>query len=189
MDHVLDMPFLIRTDMVILASAILPNPDGGHLARLFKIPLDADGFFKEAHAKLRPLDCGTEGMFVAGMAHAPKPIEESISQALGAASRAVTFLSRKEISLDAITADVIPELCDGCGLCIDVCPYNALSLVEETDEAGQEYKLLVINKALCKGCGICQGTCPKRGIAVAGFTYEQLSAQVDAALSEQGVRQ
>ncbi len=185
-DHVLHRPFSIRADMVILASAILPNPDGGQLSQLFKIPLDADGFFQEAHAKLRPLDCATEGMFVAGMAHAPKPIEESIAQALGAASRAATLLSRQEISLDAVKADVIAEHCDGCGLCIDVCPYSALSLVEETDKKGNAHTLAVLNKALCKGCGICQGTCPKRGITVAGFTYEQLSAQVEAALVDQG---
>ena len=188
-DHVLHTPFRINADMVILASAILPNPDGGLLGRQFKIPLDADGFFQEAHAKMRPLDCATEGMFVAGMAHSPKPIEESIAQALGAAARVATILSKQEISLDAVIADVIPEYCDGCGLCIDVCPYHALGLVEETDSKGEIHKLAVINRALCKGCGICQGTCPTRGIAVAGFTYEQLSAQVEAALAEPGVDQ
>ncbi len=164
----------------------MPNPDGLQLARQFKIPLDADGFFQEAHAKLRPIDCATEGMFVAGMAHSPKPIEESIAQALGAASRAATLLSKQEISLDAVRADIIPQRCDGCGLCIDVCPYQALTLVEETDKKGNPQKLAVINQALCKGCGICQGTCPKRGIAVAGFSPEQLSAQVEAALAGQG---
>ncbi len=181
-DHVLHRPLQIRADMVILATAVRPKDDAKDLAQLFKVPVDGDGFFLEAHAKLRPVDFSTDGMFVAGLAHYPKPIEEAIAQALAASSRAATLLSRTEISLDAIKATVNKENCDGCALCIDVCPYGAITLVEETQGEGHVRSVLV-NKAKCKGCGLCQGTCPKRGIAVAGFTMQQISSQITAALA------
>jgi heterodisulfide reductase subunit A len=152
------------------------------LANLFKLPLNADGFFQEAHAKLRPVDFNVDGIFVAGLAHYPKPLEESISQALAAAAKAGRLLARKEIALEANTALVDQERCDGCGLCIDVCPFQTIQLVEYTDEEGTPKKTVTINQVLCKGCGICQGTCPKRGITVAGFTYDQIEAQIDACL-------
>ncbi|MBV5346070.1 MAG: 4Fe-4S binding protein, partial [Rhodoferax sp.] len=111
------------------ATAIRPRLDAKDLANLFKVPVDGDGFFLEAHAKLRPVDFSTDGMFVAGLAHYPKPIEESVAQALAASARAATLLSKDEVSLDAIKATVDPEFCDGCALCLDVCPFNAITLV------------------------------------------------------------
>jgi len=182
-DHVLHRPLLISADMIILAAAIIPAAGAKKLARMYKVPLDNHGFFQEAHAKLRPVDFATDGLFVAGMAHYPKPVEESIAQALAASARAATLLSRDEVTLDAIKAEVDPDFCDGCALCVDVCPYHAISLVEETDDRGQLHKLVTINKAHCKGCGLCQGTCPKRGVAVAGFTFKQLESQLEAALA------
>ncbi|PID73085.1 MAG: hypothetical protein CSB33_05615 [Desulfobacterales bacterium] len=119
-------------------------------------------------------------MFVAGLAHYPKPVEESIAQAQAAAARAASLLSKNSLQLDAVKASVNRENCDGCALCIDVCPYNAISLTERGDGDG---RLVLVNKAKCKGCGLCQGTCPKRGINVDGFTFEQVSAQIDAALA------
>ncbi len=181
-DHVLHRPLKIEADMVILASAIRPKDNARDLAKIFKVPVDNDGFFLEAHAKLRPVDFSTDGLFVAGLAHYPKPIEESVAQALAAASRAATLLSKVDISLDAIKATVDKENCDGCALCIDVCPYNAISLVTNGGEGSSE-KLVAINKAQCKGCGLCQGTCPKRGVHVAGFTMKQISSQIRAALA------
>ena len=114
------------------------------------------------------------------MAHYPKPIEESVAQSLAAASRAATVLSKTEVSLDAVKATVNPDCCDGCALCVDVCPYNAISLGSRED--GQAGTIISVNKAKCKGCGLCQATCPKRGVFVAGFTMEQISSQVTAAL-------
>ncbi len=181
-DHVLHRPLKIKADMVILASAIRPKDDAKQLAQLFKVPVDGDGFFLEAHAKLRPVDFSTDGMFVAGLAHYPKPMEESVAQALAASSRAATLLSKTEVSLDAIKATVDKTNCDGCALCIDVCPYGAISLVESSDE-GTSNRIIAVNKAKCKGCGLCQGTCPKRGVAVAGFTMKQISSQIQAALA------
>jgi heterodisulfide reductase subunit A len=183
-DHVLHRPVLIKADMVILAAAIVANKDADNLAKLYKIPLESNGFFQEAHAKLRPVDFVTDGIFMAGLAHFPKPVDESVAQALAASARAATFLSRKEVTLDAEKAIVDPQFCDGCALCIDVCPYHAITLVEKdtmTDD-GQIAKIVVINEAQCKGCGLCQGTCPKRGVYIAGFTLDQLKSQVRAAL-------
>ena len=183
-DHVLHRPITIKADMVVLASAIIGNPDAEKLNKLYKVSLDSDGFFQEAHAKLRPVDCATDGMFVAGLAHYPKPIEESVAQALASSARAATLLSKTQVSLDAVKAEPDLDYCDGCALCLDVCPYNAITLVEkEAEEDGAvASKYITVNKAQCKGCGLCQGTCPKRGVAVQGFTMDQISSQIKAAL-------
>lgn len=185
MDHVLARPVVIKADMVVLASAIRPKSDASTLAQMYKISLDADGFFQEAHAKLRPVDFAVDGMFVAGMAHYPKPLEESVAQALAASARAATLLSKLEVTLDAIKAQVDSDNCDGCALCVDVCPYNAISLLEvkAAEEGGLNTKCIDVNKAQCKGCGLCQATCPKQGVYVSGFTMKQMSAQVAAALA------
>jgi heterodisulfide reductase subunit A len=183
-DHVLHRPLKIEVDMVVLATAIRPKEDAAMLGKLYKVPVDGQGFFQEAHAKLRPVDFSTDGMFVAGLAHYPKPIEESVAQALAAAARAATLLSKSHISLDAVKAAVDEKYCDGCALCVDVCPYNAITLVERPAEGGVEAgKVIMVNKAQCKGCGLCQGTCPKRGVYVSGFTMKQISAQIQAALA------
>ena len=181
-DHVLHRPLAIEADMVVLATAIVANPDSDKLNKLYKVSVDGDGFFQEAHAKLRPVDFATDGMFVAGLAHYPKPVEESVAQALAASARAATLLSRSEVSLDAVKAEPDLDYCDGCALCLDVCPYHAITLVEESGDEGRISKYITVNKAQCKGCGLCQGTCPKRGVAVQGFTMEQISAQIEAAL-------
>jgi heterodisulfide reductase subunit A len=183
-DHVLHRPLKIEVDMVILATAIRPKEDAAMLGKLYKVPVDGQGFFQEAHAKLRPVDFSTDGMFVAGLAHYPKPIEESVAQALAAAARAATLLSKSHISLDAVKAAVDEKYCDGCALCVDVCPYNAITLVARPAEDGVEAgQVIRVNKAQCKGCGLCQGTCPKRGVYVSGFTMKQISAQIQAALA------
>jgi heterodisulfide reductase subunit A len=183
-DHVLHKPLKIETDLVILAIAIRPRTEASEIAKLYKVPVDEDGFFQEAHAKLRPVDFSTDGMFVAGLAHYPKPVEESVAQALAASARAATLLSREHISLDAVKAVVDENNCDGCALCLDVCPYHAITLVDKVGDDGEiSGKTIVVNKAQCKGCGLCQGTCPKRGVYVSGFTMQQISAQIRAALT------
>ncbi len=182
-DHVLHRPVAINADAVVLAEAILANPDAKRLSSLFKLPIDGDGFFQEAHAKLRPVDFATEGLFVAGLAHYPKPVEESIAQAMAAASRAATVLSKQSISLEAIKAEVVDHNCDGCALCVDVCPFAAITLMETGTDGDSGSRKVSVNKAKCKGCGLCQGTCPKRGINVAGFSLDQIRKQVQAALA------
>ncbi len=185
-DHILHRPLRIRADMVILATAILPNPDTARLAEIFKLPLDLDGFFQEAHPKVRPVDFASQGMFVAGLAHCPKPVEESVAQAQAAAARAATLLAAQRVTMDGITALVEPT-CDGCGLCLDVCPYKAITLVEVEggEESAEPTLSIAVNPGLCTGCGICQGTCPKRGISIPGFTLDQLNAKINAVLAEE----
>jgi len=182
-DHVLHRPLKLEADMVILAIAVRPRSDAPALSKLFKIPVGTDGFFQEAHAKFRPVDFAVDGMFVAGLAHYPKPVEASVAQALAASSRAVTVLAKNQVVLDGIRAVVDNEKCDGCALCVDVCPYEAITLVDRVNGDPDAGKVIVVNKAQCKGCGICQGSCPKRGVSIAGFTMEQVSAQITAALA------
>jgi len=132
----------------------------------------------EAHPKLRPVDLAVDGLFVCGMANYPQPIEESLAQAQAAVARACVLLSQQEMQLDAIKS-MVTDRCDGCALCLDVCPYRAIRLVEAVGQNGSTTRR---DPALCKGCGLCAATCPKGGIFVQGFTPDQLRAQVTAAL-------
>jgi heterodisulfide reductase subunit A len=133
--------------------------------------------------KLRPVDFATEGVFMCGLAHAPKSVQESMVQADAAAARAATILSKDEIALEATISQVVDENCDGCAYCIDPCPFNALTLIEYMYN-GNIKKAVDRDAALCKGCGVCQATCPKQGIFIRNFRLDQLSAMVDAALVE-----
>ena len=178
-DHVLQRDLEIRPGYLVLASAILP-PESKDLVELYKCGLNSDGFLQEAHAKLRPVDLSVDGMFLAGLCHYPKPVDEAIAQAQAAVSRATTILSKAVMPLDSIKS-YVTESCDGCAICVDTCPYGAISLTEYEDE-GVAHKKIDTNNALCKGCGICEATCPKQGVYVHGFTNEQLKAQINAAL-------
>ncbi len=179
-DPMLQMNVAINPDVVLLASAVVPNATTPFVD-LFKCSVNADGFLMEAHPKLRPVDSTVDGVFLAGMCHYPKPIDEAIAQGRAAASRASVILSKKTLKLDAIKSSVTHN-CDGCALCVDICPYNAITLVEYKDEKGKSHRRIKTNDALCKGCGICAATCPKEGVVVNGFTLNQLRAQVDAIL-------
>lgn len=179
-DSVLQRNITIDTDIITLATAIVPN-DTSPFVKLFKCSINADGFLMESHPKLKPVDSTVDGVFLAGMCHYPKPIDEAIAQGQAAASRASVILSKKTMKLDAIKACVTHN-CDGCALCIDICPYNALELVEFKDENQKIRHRVKVQQALCKGCGLCMATCPKEGIVVNGFTMNQLKAQVDAIL-------
>jgi heterodisulfide reductase subunit A len=159
----------IEPDLLVLSVATVPNPDNERLAGMLKVPLTRDKFFLEAHMKLRPLDFATDGIFLCGMAHWPKFIDESISQACGAAARASIILSKKTLEAEGIVSNVDESLCVGCGLCIAICPYGAM----EKDEKG----LAKVKEVLCKGCGTCAASCPKRAITMHQFTDEQITAQ------------
>ena len=178
-DPILQLPVKLRPDYLVLAAGIMPN-DQQDLVELFKASINADGFFNEAHPKLRPVDMTVDGLFIAGLCHHPKGLDEAISQAKAAASRAGIILAKAVMHLDAIKSEVTAA-CDGCALCLDVCPYHAIRL-EEFKDNGHAHRRIVTDKALCKGCGLCEATCPKEGVTVHGFTQDQLKAQVDAVL-------
>jgi len=179
-DQILARPVSLHVDLLTLATAIIPHQNAP-LAELYKIPLNAEGFFTEAHAKIKPVEASTEGIFMAGLCHYPKPMQESVAEALACASRANTILSRDFLQLESIISNPVDENCDGCAFCVDACPFAAITLIEYMKDGGIK-KTVEVNAIQCKGCGSCMATCPKQGIYVAGFTPEQLSAQVEAAL-------
>jgi heterodisulfide reductase subunit A len=179
-DQILLMPVEFDVDLLVLATAIIPHQNAP-LAELYKIPLNAEGFFTEAHAKIKPVEASTEGIYLAGLCHYPKPMQESVAEALACASRANTILSRNILELDSIISNPIDENCDGCAFCVDACPFKAITLLEYMKD-GSVKKTIEVNPVQCKGCGSCMATCPKQGVYVACFTPEQLGAQVEAAL-------
>ena len=159
-----------ETDLIVLTPPMIPSDNLEELAKMLKVPLDNHGFFLEAHAKLRPVDFATEGIFLCGCAHWPKHIQESITQANGAAGRASRFLSSNQITASGLVAEVNSEVCVGCKVCIKLCPYNAISKNEEDK--------VVINNLLCKGCGVCGASCPENAIIVHDFTSEQILSEI-----------
>jgi len=175
------------SDLVVLSTPMVPTDNLDDLAKMLKVPLDKTGFFLEAHVKLRPLDFATDGIFLCGCAQWPKNVQDSISQANGAAGRASRFLSAKEMKTSGIVAEVYPENCIGCGKCEAVCPYNAIDLLESVQEY-EDVSLTVIrsfiNSALCKGCGTCAATCPNGAISVKHYDFDQISAMIESYLLE-----
>ncbi len=172
-DPILGQRVALRPDYVVLASGIAPNPDNKSLSQQFKVPLGPDGFFLEAHVKLRPVDFATDGVFVCGLAHYPKDLSETIGQAKAAAARAATILSQDRLETEGKVAEVRESRCSGCGACVEVCAYHAIELDSETGRA-------VVNDALCKGCGVCAATCHAAAIDLKGFANDQILAMLEA---------
>jgi heterodisulfide reductase subunit A len=172
-DHLLQEQLVIQTDLLALAVATLPGEDNKRISQLFKVPLNGDGFFLEAHMKLRPVDFATEGVFLCGLAHGPKFISDSIVQAQAAAARASMILSQHQMEVGGLTASVDKARCSGCGVCVQLCPYKAIDLDPKLGVA-------VINPALCKGCGVCVSSCVCGAATLAGFTDAQLFAMIES---------
>jgi heterodisulfide reductase subunit A len=181
-DPILQMPVVIAADRLVLAAAVEAS-ETRELVELYKCAANADGFLNEAHPKLRPVDMSVDGLFVAGLCNYPKPLNETIAQAKAAAARAAVILSQTEMMLDAIKS-CVTDTCDGCALCLDVCPYRAIKLEDYAGTDGRGHRRIATDPALCKGCGLCAATCPKGGVYVHGFTPDQLKAQVAAALED-----
>ena len=179
-DPVLKELVEIEPDALVLSAAILPQSDNADLAGMFKVPLSKDKFFLEAHMKLRPVDFATDGIFVAGLAHGPKTIDECISQASGAAARALTILSQPTIEAEGAIAVVNEDLCSSCRMCENVCAFNAIEIIEEED--GRIHSHVI--PEVCKGCGVCVATCPSGAISAGHFTDKAIMSQVRAALEE-----
>jgi len=172
-DHVLNRPVEVTSDAVILSAATVAA-DTEELASLLKLPRTAEGFFLEAHAKLRPVDFSSEGIYLCGTAHGPKLITESITQALAAAARAASFLASKDKTISAITARVDQTRCVACLVCVRSCPYGVPQINQDN--------VSEISEALCQGCGICASECPANAIQLAHYEDEQIGAQVNALL-------
>jgi heterodisulfide reductase subunit A len=171
-DQVLKESLILNPDLLILSAATLPEPSNKIISKILKTQLSKDSFFLEAHMKLRPVDFATEGIFLCGMAHWPKFIDESISQACGAASRATTILSKEFLEVGGVVSGVDSDKCVACLTCVRVCPYE----VPEINKEG----VAEINEADCQGCGICASECPVKAIQLRHFRDEQVLAKCDA---------
>ncbi|MBM3709723.1 MAG: 4Fe-4S dicluster domain-containing protein [Actinobacteria bacterium] len=171
-DLILDRDLIIGTDLLVLSSGIIANKGNKNLSQMLKVPLNADGFFLEAHVKLRPVDFATDGIFVCGLAHYPKDISEAITQAKAAAARAMTILTKEYLLAESKVSEIRKERCSGCGLCVEICPYKALEIDEKA-------KVAVVNEGLCKGCGACVSSCRSNAIDLKGFMDEQILAALE----------
>ena len=167
----------IETDLLVLSPGIVASPENEPLSKMLKVPLNEDGFFLEAHMKLRPVDFATEGIFLAGLCHSPKLIDESVSQAHAAAARALTYLSKTELETIGTVSRVDEKKCIGCGLCESLCPYKAIEVALKRTVVGEKL-VAQVNSALCKGCGVCTASCRSGSIDLKGFTTEEVVAQI-----------
>jgi len=177
-DAASDGELVIDADLLVLSVATKPQPDASALARMLKVPLNDDGFFLEAHAKLRPVDFATDGIFLCGLAHAPKYMEEHIAQANAAASRACTVLTKKAIEVAGMIPRVAVARCTACRLCEQVCAYRAVEVTVVDERRG--ILAAQVNEALCKGCGACAAGCRSGAIDLLGFTDTQIVAEISA---------
>lgn len=179
-DPILEKELLIEADILTLSAAVIPAKDSEKIAGLYKVPLNQDGFFKEAHVKLRPVDFATEGVYIAGTAHYPKHIREVITQAYGAAGRVLTLLSHDTVTSSGAICIVDKKKCIGCGACIEACAYGAIEFKLE-----KQAKKADVNPILCKGCGLCNSKCPTGAIQLKHFTDDQIETQIDVLTREE----
>jgi len=178
-DPILGKKLAIDADYLSLAAAVIPPEGNKEIAQLFKVTLGPDDFFKEAHVKLRPVEFGTQGVFLCGTAHYPKHIPETINQSYGAASRALTLLAHDTVTVSGSVCEVKENDCVSCGACITVCTYGAIEF-RETQQGRKAW----VNPVLCKGDGLCNAKCPTNAIFLKHFTDEEILCQIDTAFSE-----
>ncbi len=175
-DPVLGERIAIDADILALAAAIIPSAGSQEISRLFKLPLNQDGFFQEAHVKLRPVEFSAEGIFLCGAAHYPKHISETVSQAYGASGRATTVLSKDSVTASGAVCVVNEDDCVGCGQCESVCGYQAIKI--HNTPQGKKARVISV---LCKGCGVCSTKCPTGAIRAKHYTDAQILAEIDTA--------
>ena len=178
-DYILGQELALDADILVLSAAVIPPAGNKEISKLFKVSLGPDDFFKEAHVKLRPVEFGTQGVYLCGLAHYPKHIPEAINQAYGAASRALTLLSHDTVTVSGSVCEVQQKKCIGCGSCISACAYGAIEF-RKTKEGSKA----VVNPVLCKGDGLCNAKCPTGAIFLKHFTDEDLLSQIDAAIGD-----
>jgi heterodisulfide reductase subunit A2 len=172
-DSIMNKEVIVTADYLVLSVAVDVRPENVELGKMLKVPLNEDGMFMEAHVKLRPVDFATDGIFVAGLAHNPKDIDESIMQAKAAAARALTYTTKKAILAEGTIAEVRDDRCSGCAYCEEICAYKAI-------EIDPEKEIAIVNDALCKGCGACVASCRCGALDLRGFSNEQLFASFEA---------
>ena len=164
----------MKVGLLVLSCGLEPREDANEIAALVRIQRSSDGFFLEAHPKLRPVDTLTEGIFIAGGAQGPKDIPDAVTQAKGAASSACSLMAKGELELEPYLAIIRNDRCTGCGMCVENCVYNAIELCED-----RIYGMIAsINQALCKGCGACSGNCRCSAIDIHGFTSTQIYSMI-----------
>jgi len=171
-DTLLGQPLEVEADLVVLAVGMTPNTGTEAIASMLKLSRSSDGFFMEAHPKLRPVETSMAGIFLAGTCQGPKDIPESIAQARAAAAAAMIPLMRGTVPVEAATSSVDEELCAGCGQCASICAFGALSLHPVRG-------VMTVNAVLCQGCGACATACPSGAINIKHFTFDQVMAQID----------
>ena len=175
-DTLLGEPLEVEADLVVLATGIVPRSGAQAIAELLKLPRSPDGFFAEAHPKLRPVDTVNDGIYLAGCCQGPKDIPDTIAQAKAAASSAMIPLSRGRVKVESVTGVVELELCAGCGICESLCTYGALA-------RDARRGVMTVNRVLCKGCGACAAACPSGTMTLSHFTHDQIMAQIEALLA------
>jgi len=169
----------IPVDMVVLCNALEPQADADEVGRIFSISRSPDGFFMERHPKLDPVGTTTDGVYIAGCSQGPKDIPDTVAQAQASAARVLSLIGRGQVLIDPVRATVNEKLCGGCKTCLSLCPYTAITFDEEGEVA-------IVNEALCKGCGTCVAACPASAITGAGFTDEQILAELTGLLAPVG---
>lgn len=172
-DTDLDMPVEVLADLVVLATAIEPSDGTMDIARKLGTPLGSEGFLKEKHTKLYPVETLVDGVFICGCAQGPKDIPDSVAQARAAASAASALLMQGKIRVEPLISEVDKKMCIGCGICESVCSYNAITIVRTNGK-----RISQINELACKGCGSCAAACPTKAITLHGFSYDQIIAQI-----------
>jgi heterodisulfide reductase subunit A len=183
-DTLAGLPVRIEADMVVLATAMLPQAESGKLAQTLGIPYDKHGFFVEVHPKLRPVESSSGGIFLAGACHSPRDIPESVAMASAAAAKALVLFGSDMLEREPTVARVNEATCAGCFYCQKVCAYSAIESRELRDRNGVLRKTVAyVNEGLCQGCGTCNATCPSKSVELVGFLDEQIWAQIHA-LSE-----
>ncbi|MBI5484977.1 MAG: CoB--CoM heterodisulfide reductase iron-sulfur subunit A family protein [Deltaproteobacteria bacterium] len=174
-DPILGQNIAIDADLLVLAAAVVPSPSSAEMAQLFKVAMNPDGFFQEAHVKLRPVDFAADGVFLCGLAHYPKHLSETISQAYGAAGRTINLLTKDTVTASGAVCEVEENDCVSCGACITACTYGAIEF-KETPKG----KKATVNAILCKGDGLCNAKCPTQAIKLKHYTDDEIFSQIDA---------
>jgi heterodisulfide reductase subunit A len=176
-DTILGQPVSVKVDMVVLDAAMVPQTDATEVASRFGIGRSQDGFFLEAHPKLRPVDTNTDGIFLAGACQAPRDVPDTVAHASAAAAQCLSLLSRGKVTISPTVAVIDEKLCSGCRVCVGLCPYSAISFITHDDTGTAQ-----VNEALCKGCGTCVAACPAGAIRARHFTDQQIYAEIEGLL-------